>query len=338
MAKGRISEKPVEKVKLDQHDRKILFHLSENARAPLSVLAKKIRLSRETVDYRIRRLIKEGVISIFAPIIDITHFGFYTYHVFFIINDITDKRKQMLIKSLIEHPNTKAVMEYSDKWDIEWALIAKNINDFDRTLTKITTEFSDIIIEKSKLETIDGYKSVHLPFEKYSSAVIEFERKNSRKLYRPDSMDIKLLRLLSENARSSSYELAGKLGLSANAVRYRLKNMERSRIIKQCSIIVDLAKLDLHWHTVCLTVKTLDNKNESKLRQYVLSNPSIIRAVKVLGPWDLMINVVDQDIRNFHRTIKEIQGHFIDILSTYQCLTAYQEHIYIPFPEIITAA
>ena len=72
-----------------------------------------------------------------------------------------------------------------------------------------------------------------------------------------------------------------------------------------------------------------------KFKEFVTTQSPIIRAVKVLGPWDLMVTIVDSDIRKFHSVMKEVQANFADILTNYQTLSAYQEHAYDPFPKVI---
>jgi len=49
--------------KIDKKDLKILYHLFQNSRQPLSILGKKVGLSRKVVGYRINRLEKEGIIT-----------------------------------------------------------------------------------------------------------------------------------------------------------------------------------------------------------------------------------------------------------------------------------
>ena len=58
------------KPKLDVKDKKILVLLSKNSRMPISEMAKKVQLSRDTVAYRIKRMQKLNVILQFFPAID----------------------------------------------------------------------------------------------------------------------------------------------------------------------------------------------------------------------------------------------------------------------------
>ena len=52
-------------IKLDVFDRKILEELIENSREQVTTIAKKVRLRRENVNYRINRLVKLGLIKEF---------------------------------------------------------------------------------------------------------------------------------------------------------------------------------------------------------------------------------------------------------------------------------
>ena len=51
------------KINLDLKDRKILYELDSNSRQPLSQIAKKVGLSKEVVNYRIRRLEDQKIIT-----------------------------------------------------------------------------------------------------------------------------------------------------------------------------------------------------------------------------------------------------------------------------------
>lgn len=50
-------------MKLSEKDRELLSALGENARVPVATLAKKLGLSRTTIQARLERLEREGVIA-----------------------------------------------------------------------------------------------------------------------------------------------------------------------------------------------------------------------------------------------------------------------------------
>ena len=48
--------------KIDVKDRKILYQLDLNSRQSLTTIGSKVRLSKTVVQYRINRLVKNGII------------------------------------------------------------------------------------------------------------------------------------------------------------------------------------------------------------------------------------------------------------------------------------
>lgn len=333
---GRIDEFAKKPIKVDLKDKKILSLLSEDSRMPLSRIAKRIRLSREVVNYRIQRLLRKGVIKKFIPIINMERFGYGTFHVFFNINILNEERKNMLLNRLIEHPNTKSVMEYHDTWDLEWVLIAKTPQEFDWLLTELTKEFRGIIMQNDKLMLVRGYKSIQLPGEIYFEAGHKFQRlKRKSKESKIDEKDIGILSLLSEDSRLSSYVIGDKVGLSADAVNYRIKKMLDNETIFRFTILTNLSLLNYHWYTLCLNLKTFDLNSEMRFRELISGNPSVLRAVKVLGDRDLLIYVTTESSKQLHLVFKHIQQNFMNIIYNHQIWLAYKEHVFSSFPKVL---
>lgn len=324
------------KVKIDAKDKKILALLSEDSRMPLSTIARNVRLSRDTVDYRIKRMQKLGVILKFVPIIDLTRFGFETYHIVMVLNESNVEGRTKFVEFLKTHPNTKSIMEYSSRWDLEWVLVARNIKEFDELMSEITNKFPDVITEKSGIEIIKGYKSIYLPDKFYDDVGFKYKEKIKKvQEIKLDNKDLLILRLLSENARMSSYELGNKIGLSSDAVIYRIKKMYDADVIRQFSIVANLTYLGYHWYTLAVNLKTLSKESEAKLKEYIKRHPYIMRVVKILGVWNLVISIATDTLNNFHKTVKEFQETFADIISNHQTWIAYKEYVFEILPSII---
>jgi DNA-binding Lrp family transcriptional regulator len=60
---------------MDEQDEKLIKELKRNARASISVLSKKLGLPRTTIHYRLRKLIKEGIIKGFTVKLDYSKLG-----------------------------------------------------------------------------------------------------------------------------------------------------------------------------------------------------------------------------------------------------------------------
>jgi DNA-binding Lrp family transcriptional regulator len=330
------SESTGKRLKIGVKDQKILVLLSENSRMPISEIAKKTRVSRETVNYRIKRMQNRGAILKFIAEIDFKRLGFNLYSVFILVDEKDKEKQKALITALKEHSHTINVIEYSDRWDLEWRLIAKSIEEFDEVVSDLAAKFSDIIIEKNKLGVINTYYSILLPyvFHKEHRKKQRFEKKK-KKEHKIDKQDLKILQILANNSRASTYEISKKVKLSADTIGLRIKKLVNSGIIKKFTLLINLSLLGYSWYTFTMQMRFFSKKEDSKFVELVRDHPYIIKAVKTLGTSDLLLYIIADNPRNFHTTIKQLKNEFADTIMSYDTFVAYEEHAYHPFPRII---
>jgi len=330
----RITERTLKKSKLDVKDKKLLVLLSENSRSTINELAKKVQLKRDTVAYRIKRMEQNELILRYFPEIDYSALGFNQYHVFFVVDESDEKAKEEFIEYIKSHPGTLNLIEYSDRWDFEWRFIAKDFDEFDDALTQVYIKFSSIIQERAKLIHRNTFYSILLPYDFHEmkrSTRIEIPKENGK--ISVDEKDLKLLKHLSENSRQSTYELSKKISLSADAIRLRIKRLEKKGVIQKYTVTLNLSKLGYHWYTFAQQMKIFDKHAEAKFQTLVKDHPYIIKAVKTIGYWDVIVYIIAKSAKNFHKTIKQLKREFSDIIDTYSTFVAYEEHIFNPFPD-----
>jgi len=324
---GRIDEEQT-RPPIKEKERKLIYALVEDSRQPLTAIAKRLRISKDSAHYLFEKLQDDGVIAHLSPLVDLECFGYHTYHAFFVINDANKQRRDAFLDALCAHPHTKGVMEYSDRWEAKWTLVARTVQEFDTILMRLTTDYSDVITEKTKLAVIQGYKSTTL-------AERTTREHKTRKTCDVDAQDAALLDALHTDGRASSYALAKQLDLSANTIRYRLKNLEEANVIRGYSATINLNALGYHLYTVGVIFKSLSQQQEAKLKTFLAQERFVIRAVKVLGHWDLLLTILADNVKHFHRTIKAFDDTFSDIIVNYEALIAYRERIYKYVPDVV---
>lgn len=334
---GRIDESQrKKKIKLDQKDRQIISYLSEDSRIPLTQLRKSVKLSRDSIKYRIKRLIKNNVLVNFFPIINLKRFGFFTFHTFFLIDERNQEKTEEFIDYLISLPFVKNIIEYSDIWDLEIVTVAKNVWDYDQKINQITSKYPEMILEKEKMQVIKGYNSIHLPNKFYDNLNIRYNAsERSSHNIRLDKTDIQILSQLCEEGRAQYHDIALSTNLTPEAVKYRVKKMYDANVIRKYSCQVNLSNIGYHWFTFMMQAKTFNNEWDRKVKKFVMSHPYIIRAVKTLGRWDFLFYIVAENPRQFHNTAKEIKQEFSDIIRKHDTLLTYKEYYFNPLPEYV---
>jgi hypothetical protein len=89
-------------VKLDLKDRKLLRELDRNCRQSNSEIGKKIRLNKNTVNYKIKRLENEGVLSSYYAVIDNSKLGYFSFRSYLKFFNTTPEDEENIINWLKE--------------------------------------------------------------------------------------------------------------------------------------------------------------------------------------------------------------------------------------------
>lgn len=323
-----------DKIKLDKKDFIILTELAKNSRIHLTKIAKKINLSRDSVSYRIKRMEEKKFLLKCIPTINLNTFGYTTFHVFLLLNEDKNEKKIKLIEDLKKDPHIKEIMEYSDRWDLEIIIVAKNIIELDKLKEKIFNNYSEIILEKSTLETIKVYNSNYFPIRHFDNSFILNKKKiHERITY--DEIDLKIIKELSKDCRKSTYEISKVIKISPDTVNNRIKNMIKKKIIENFTIIVNLNMLNFHWFTFAIQISSFNKESEKKFWTLSNYNRNIIRSSKTLGNWDALVYLLSDSNKGFHKTIKKIKREFSKEIKSYDTWIAYKEHYFDPIPEII---
>ena len=130
-------------VEIDAVDHHILNELAVNARIPLIELAEKLSCSSQTVNYRIKNLLKEGIIKAFRVNLDISKLGLLHHKVDIYLKD-HNKKKQIL--NYLQNKPYIEYMNLSLGWaDLEPEFIVKDFNELLKILDELNTEYGNII-------------------------------------------------------------------------------------------------------------------------------------------------------------------------------------------------
>ena len=132
-----------------------------------------------------------------------------------------------------------------------------------------------------------------------------------------DAKDRKALYYLSEDARMSDRQLAKKIGLSKNSVKYRLDRLQKEGVLVNftCSIHLGAVGLD----TFCLMLKFKEDIYEhEKTLDYFKNHKFSNWAISLSGDWDIFAEFVYSDLFDGKRIINEIINDFGQDLLTYR--------------------
>ena len=92
---------------LDLKDRKILSELDKNCRRPSSVIAKRVGLSTEVVNYRVKRLEEKEIITQYQVALNLSKLGVIQFRILLSFQHLTSAELEKKISELKENKNVK---------------------------------------------------------------------------------------------------------------------------------------------------------------------------------------------------------------------------------------
>ena len=121
-----------------------------------------------------------------------------------------------------------------------------------------------------------------------------------------DSIDLRLLQNLQEDARLTNVELAERVGLSPSPCLRRLKRLEAEGFIKGYMTLIDQNAIGLPV-SIFVSV-TLKQQTESALEEFearIRELPQVMECYLMTGTSDYLLRVVTADLAAYERFLKD---------------------------------
>ena len=120
---------------LDDTDRELLALLRHDARLPVATLAAKLKVARGTVQNRMKRLERDGVIVGYTVRVKPQAEAHRIRALMTIV--VEGNRGAEVLKALRGHPNVTGLHSTNGRWDLIAELRAESLEAFDRALGNI---------------------------------------------------------------------------------------------------------------------------------------------------------------------------------------------------------
>ena len=151
-----------------------------------------------------------------------------------------------------------------------------------------------------------------------------------------DEKDKKILSVLNKNARKSIANISRATGIQRDSVLYRIKRMEEHSLILHYHAVLDpivLGNPIYSFVTFELIYSSEDEKN--KFISYLKSLKNISYIAKTSGKWDLIVNIVAKNLREFDQVLVDIRMKFSSIIKNYNSSSIIEEIKYDDMTELI---
>ena len=310
----------------DAKDRAILYELEQDSRQSLGKIARKVRLSKQTLHYRIERLKQSGLISQFITAIDVSRLGLVNHEVWIQLDELSLEKKKTFLDFLVSHPNTRWVASCGGKFDVAIAILAENLVQFNSIFRAILKEFPGFVKNYFVSLSYEMYSYPRTYLAKTAAKRVASFLGGEPRRIQMDEADIRILSLLSKNSRIPTIEIAKKAGIAANTVRVKIKRLENEGVIQAYTTITQPSKIGVLNYEILVSLQNLTQEKETQVESYCLLNKNITFLLKVVGKWDIDIAFDARSTEHFQEFLLEFRSRFADVIKDFEFVQILYVH------------
>jgi len=236
---------------LDKLDRNILFELEKDSSTPISVLAKKIRRSKESVAYRINRLKENNILRSCTAIVDMSKLGYLTFRIYIKWQNMTPQLRKQFYQNIGNNEHIWTTTELHGKWDFAFFIGIKR----DEYIEKFHNIWTDIMI-KYKPFVAESKIAIYAPIYNFNKHFFFDDKDLIMRVYGEggvveyDDIDEKIIVAYASDVHQNLSTISKKTGVSIETVRRRIKDLERKKVIVGYKIDLNLSKLGFQGYRV----------------------------------------------------------------------------------------
>jgi Lrp/AsnC family leucine-responsive transcriptional regulator len=139
-----------------------------------------------------------------------------------------------------------------------------------------------------------------------------------------DSTDFKILAELAENSKYSFAEIGRKLSLHPNVIAYRVNKLERTGIIKEYSVELDLEKLGVAEQILVGASFPRDTERD-EIIQKITAIPQTVRVISSLGEPESLVFLVGKNKSEIEKLMTKIRSLNVKIEYTGSIIRTFED-------------
>jgi DNA-binding Lrp family transcriptional regulator len=312
------------KEELDSYDKKILYELDINSRTSASKIAKKLKIPKETVNYRIKRLEKNGWINRLYTIFNASLFGYSYYRVFLKFYKLTASTETEIIDYITSDPTCANLRIIEGQFDLVFLTIQKNISELKSFLQCFFNIFGMHVEEKNVLMMMKTHKLNQKFLFEGKTIKKTFNHVNTKD-YTLDKIDLGIMKSISTDARTKLSVIAQSQCVDSRLIEYHIKRMERLGII--VAYTTDLNLVDLNRELIQIDIALKDPVVIPRIINFFDKTNTCIFVHELLGKYDLSVEIYVENDEMLRDILEKFKEQFLENYVYYDVSHVYKEYV-----------
>ncbi len=312
-------------MQLNKKDTKIIKELDNNPKIATSKIAKKVHLSQQVVDYRIKKLQETGIIKHFGTIVNTSKLGLQQYRVLFTLGDVTEVEKEKILSYLKQHSLIYWAAIIGSKWDLFVVVNVKDYQDFENFLDDIFQKFPKQVKDYNALYVLRhefyNHHYLYQSQKKIEPTILDLSTSN---LIQIDDLEQNILQQIKLSCRTPLLELGKKNKVSYKTVQNRIKKLEDNKVIEGYRLFLKSSDLDFKAYMLFISFNNYGRDVEKKIFSFAREHPNITQAIKLFGQWSLQFHLRVNSYEDLQEIVVELRNLY-PIIDNYEIIPVFED-------------
>ena len=244
-----------------------------------------------------------------------------------------------IINFLKGHANVAQLISCIGNYDFILKFFVKDYAQINNIIKDIEIKIKPNL-EEYKIDFVEQEHPIPFPFL-YApikpDESFKFEKPGNEK-FSADETDLKILKLLANDARKPLAEIAKISELSRDLLKYRLKRLEETGIIRKYRPSAWLGSMSMgfSWFFIMLKTEKLNPELKKTLFTYLMDIPQMTYYYDTLGSYDLCFEIRSiQTSGDLSKILKDIRNLLKNSLKGHELSIVLKEEKFTYFPDCL---
>jgi len=316
-------------INLTKKDVRILAELEKNSRQSYSRIGRIVGLSSSNVRKRISKLFDLGVINSLFAEPNLSKLGLKTYRLYLRMRSMGVRVESRFRNYIRNHPQIQWYAELEGSWHYILRYSVRDEFEFKKSTDEVLGLFGLYVESKAiGITTRQTYLPLTYLTQNNGPIMSVFFQKHANDTLEPiDKINEQILAELFNNSRITTVELGNKLGVSADTITYRIRNLRKRGIISYFGAYYNTYMLGYNRYKILLWLDKTNKKEIEKLMHYIEYHPNTTYLNEVIGEWDLEFDIDTKSQYELHNIIGDLDNRFTKTIKRHSVLMIVKEYL-----------
>ncbi len=299
--------------KLDLIDRKIILDLDTNARATFSEVGKKLGIGKNNVQYRVKRLIEDGVIKKFVTQFSLGTLGLFLGKFYLQLSGFVKEKEDEIYDYLIKDRRISWIAKCEGRWDLMIGCYVESIKQLSEIKQDFFKKYEKYITSYDAVFLVEGYTSQRTYLLSKNAMPKKIKKFIGNKKTELSDKDKQIVRLIANDGRFNYLDIAQKTGLNIKTAQRRIRELEKKGVIQGYVTFLDPKKIGYSFFKLCIYLHNYESKLDAFL-SYCMELPNVVHVIESLGPWEIELEIETETLEDFYKLTHQIRNEHSDII------------------------